>query len=128
MDSENRSETARGDEKLKASDNGDGFQVARKGTEPLIRVEGLRKSFDGVEVLRGASLSVSSGESMVVIGGSGTGKSVLVKHVMGLLRPDEGKVIVKGEVISELSRSRLNELRRITVSYTHLTLPTTPYV
>ena len=49
---------------------------------------------------------------MVVIGGSGTGKSVLIKHVIGLLRPDEGKVIVKGTVISELNRSGLNELRR----------------
>ena len=112
MDSENRSETVRGDEELKVSDNGNGFQVARKGTEPLIRVEGLSKSFGDVKVLRGASLSISSGESMVVIGGSGTGKSVLIKHIIGLLRPDEGKVIVKGTVISELNRSGLNELRR----------------
>ncbi len=112
MDSDNKSETTRGDEGLKASDNGNGFQVARKGTESLISIEGLRKSFGTAKVLRGASLSVSSGESMVVIGGSGTGKSVLIKHVIGLLRPDEGKVIVKGAVISELDRSGLNELRR----------------
>ena len=112
MDSDNKSETTRGDEGLKASDNGNGFQVARKGTEALISIEGLRKSFGTAKVLRGASLSVSSGESMVVIGGSGTGKSVLIKHVIGLLRPDEGKVIVKGAVISELDRSGLNELRR----------------
>ncbi len=112
MDSDNKSETTRGDEGLKTSDNGNGFQVARKGTESLISIEGLRKSFGTAKVLRGASLSVSSGESMVVIGGSGTGKSVLIKHVIGLLRPDEGKVIVKGAVISELDRSGLNELRR----------------
>jgi len=112
MDSDNKSETTRGDEGLKTSDNGNGFQVARKGTESLISIEGLRKSFGTAKVLRGASLSVSSGESMVVIGGSGTGKSVLIKHVIGLLRPDEGKVIVKGAVISELDRSDLNELRR----------------
>lgn len=112
MDSDNKSETTRGDEGLKTSDNGNGFQVARKGTESLISIEGLRKSFGTAKVLRGASLSVSSGESMVVIGGSGTGKSVLIKHVIGLLRPDEGKVIVKGAVISELNRSSLNELRR----------------
>ncbi|SUZ62406.1 uncharacterized protein METZ01_LOCUS15260 [marine metagenome] len=49
---------------------------------------------------------------MVVIGGSGTGKSVLIKHIIGLLRPDEGKVVVKGAVISESDRSDLNELRR----------------
>jgi len=112
MDSDNKPETTRGDEGLKTSDNGNGFQVARKGTESLISIEGLRKSFGTAKVLRGASLSVSSGESMVVIGGSGTGKSVLIKHVIGLLRPDEGKVIVKGAVISELDRLGLNELRR----------------
>ena len=112
MDSENKSETTRGDEGLKASDNGSGVQADRKGTESLISVEGPRKAFGDVKVLRGASLSVSSGESMVVIGGSGTAKSVLIKHVLGLLRPDEGKVIVKGAVISESSRPDLNELRR----------------
>ena len=112
IESDNKSEAAPGDEGLKVSDNGDGFQVTRNGTEPLIRIEGLRKSFGDLKVLRGADLSVSKGESMVVIGGSGTGKSVLIKHIIGLLRPDEGKVIVKGAVISELDRSGLNELRR----------------
>ena len=112
IESDNKSEAALGDEGLKVSDNGDGFQVTRNGTEPLIRVEGLRKSFGDLKVLRGADLSVSKGESMVVIGGSGTGKSVLIKHIIGLLRPDEGKVVVKGAVISESDRSDLNELRR----------------
>ena len=112
IESDNKSEAALGDEGLKVSDNGDGFQVTRNGTEPLIRVEGLRKSFGDLKVLRGANLSVSKGESMVVIGGSGTGKSVLIKHIIGLLRPDEGKVVVKGAVISESDRSDLNELRR----------------
>lgn len=112
IESDNKSEAAPGDEELKVSDNGDGFQVTRNGTEPLIRVEGLRKSFGDLKVLRGVNLSVSKGESMVVIGGSGTGKSVLIKHIIGLLRPDEGKVVVKGAVISESDRSDLNELRR----------------
>tara|TARA_B100000586_G_scaffold269684_1_gene249370 strand:+ start:819 stop:1670 length:852 start_codon:yes stop_codon:yes gene_type:complete len=112
IESDNKSEAALGDEGLKVSDNGDGFQVTRNGTEPLIRVEGLRKSFGDLKVLRGVNLSVSKGESMVVIGGSGTGKSVLIKHIIGLLRPDEGKVVVKGAVISESDRSDLNELRR----------------
>ncbi len=112
IESDNKSEAAPGDEGLKVSDNGDGFQVTRNGTEPLIRVEGLRKSFGDLKVLRGVNLSVSKGESMVVIGGSGTGKSVLIKHIIGLLRPDEGKVVVKGAVISESDRSDLNELRR----------------
>ncbi len=112
IESDNKSEAAPGDEGLKVSDNGDGFQVTRNGTEPLIRIEGLRKSFGDLKVLRGVNLSVSKGESMVVIGGSGTGKSVLIKHIIGLLRPDEGKVVVKGAVISESDRSDLNELRR----------------
>ena len=112
IESDNKSEAALGDEGLKVSDNGDGFQVTRNGTEPLIRIEGLRKSFGDLKVLRGVNLSVSKGESMVVIGGSGTGKSVLIKHIIGLLRPDEGKVVVKGAVISESDRSDLNELRR----------------
>ncbi len=81
-------------------------------TEPLIRIEGLRKSFGDLEVLRGADLSVSKGESMVVIGGSGTGKSVLIKHIIGLLRPDEGTVTVDGQVVAELKRLGLGELRR----------------
>ena len=94
IESDNKSEAAPGDEELKVSDNGDGFLVPRNGTEPLIRVEGLRKAFGDLKVLRGVNLSVAKGESMVVIGGSGTGKSVLINHIIGLLRPDEGKVIV----------------------------------
>lgn len=86
--------------------------AADTGTEPLIRIEGLRKSFGDLEVLRGTDLSVSKGESMVVIGGSGTGKSVLIKHIIGLLRPDEGTVTVDGQVVAELKRLGLGELRR----------------
>ena len=100
------------DSESKVAGNGHEPQVADGGTEPLIRVEGLRKSFGDLEVLRGADLSVSKGESMVVIGGSGTGKSVLIKHIIGLLRPDEGKVTVDGRVVARLRRSDLGELRR----------------
>ncbi len=100
------------DRESKVAGNGHEPQVADGGTEPLIRVEGLHKSFGDLEVLRGADLSVSKGESMVVIGGSGTGKSVLIKHIIGLLRPDEGKVTVDGRVVARLRRSDLGELRR----------------
>ncbi len=100
------------DSESKVAGNGHEPQVADGGTEPLIRVEGLHKSFGDLEVLRGADLSVSKGESMVVIGGSGTGKSVLIKHIIGLLRPDEGKVTVDGRVVARLRRSDLGELRR----------------
>ncbi len=100
------------DSESKVAGNGHEPQVADGGTEPLIRVEGLHKSFGDLEVLRGTDLSVSKGESMVVIGGSGTGKSVLIKHIIGLLRPDEGKVTVDGRVVARLRRSDLGELRR----------------
>jgi len=78
----------------------------------FIRVEGLYKAFGKVEVLKGADLAVAKGESMVVIGGSGTGKSVLVKHIIGLLHPDAGSVTVDGRQVGSLKRTELNELRR----------------
>lgn len=80
--------------------------------EPLIKVEGLFKAFGSLEVLRGTDLSIAKGESMVVIGGSGTGKSVLIKNIIGLLRPDAGTVNVDGEVVADLKRPELGELRR----------------
>ena len=63
---------------------------------PKIRVENLRKSFQGKVVLNGIDLSVAEGESVVIVGPSGTGKSVLLKHLIGLIRPDSGKVYVDG--------------------------------
>jgi phospholipid/cholesterol/gamma-HCH transport system ATP-binding protein len=61
-----------------------------------IRTEKLRKSFQGKVVLDGIDLSIAEGESLVVVGPSGTGKSVLLKHLIGLIRPDSGKVYVDG--------------------------------
>ena len=78
----------------------------------MIEVVNLRKSFGAKQVLRGVSLTVADGESLVILGGSGTGKSVLLKHVLGLLRPDEGHVAVDGKVVSELDREQLFELRK----------------
>jgi phospholipid/cholesterol/gamma-HCH transport system ATP-binding protein len=60
----------------------------------------------------GTDLTVAKGESMVVIGGSGTGKSVLVKHIIGLLHPDAGTVTVDGRQVSTLKRTELSDLRR----------------
>ncbi len=78
----------------------------------FISVEGLHKSFSSQRVLRGVDLSIARGESMVVIGGSGSGKSVLIKHVIGLLDPDEGQVRVEGQAVGELNRTGLSDLRR----------------
>jgi phospholipid/cholesterol/gamma-HCH transport system ATP-binding protein len=63
---------------------------------PKIRTEDLRKSYQGKVVLDGIDLSIAEGESLVVVGPSGTGKSVLLKHLIGLIRPDSGKVYVDG--------------------------------
>ena len=63
---------------------------------PKITVIGLRKSFDGKPVLRGIDLEVGDGESLVVVGGSGAGKTVFLKHLIGLLHPDDGHVVVDG--------------------------------
>ena len=64
---------------------------------PPIRAEGLRKAFGGTPVLDGVDLEVARGESLVVIGGSGTGKSVLLKCILGLEVPDAGRVWLRGQ-------------------------------
>jgi phospholipid/cholesterol/gamma-HCH transport system ATP-binding protein len=79
---------------------------------PKIRLRGLHKSFGPKRVLDGIDLEVSDGESLVVIGGSGTGKSVLLKHIIGLLRPDSGSIEVDGTDLSRLGNRELTEFRR----------------
>ena len=78
----------------------------------MIRVENLCKSFGANKVLRGANMEIKTGESMVIIGGSGTGKSVMIKHMIGLLKPDAGRVVVDGLVVHELKEDELMELRK----------------
>ncbi len=77
-----------------------------------IRIRGLRKSFGPKLVLDGVDLDVRAGESTVIIGASGTGKSVLVKHVIGLLRPDAGRVEVDGVDIHALDNRAITAFRR----------------
>jgi phospholipid/cholesterol/gamma-HCH transport system ATP-binding protein len=78
----------------------------------VIQFQDLRKGFDGRPVLQGFTLDVRDGETMVVIGFSGSGKSVALKHVVGLLQPDAGDVIVDGRAVSTLDRAGLTALRR----------------
>lgn len=68
--------------------------------EVLIELKGLRKAFGSQEVLKGVDLHIRKGETMVIIGTSGGGKSVILKHCIGLLQPDVGEVVVDGTVIS----------------------------
>jgi len=79
--------------------------------EVVIRVRGLHKAFGSNEVLRGIDLDLHRGENIVVLGKSGTGKSVLIKVVIGLLRPDQGNVEVLGQPVHALRGRKLNALR-----------------
>ena len=78
----------------------------------MIEFQDLYKGFDGTPVLQGVSLTVRDRETMVIIGYSGTGKSVALKHIVGLLQPDAGDVIVDGLAVSTLDRDRLMGLRQ----------------
>ena len=72
-----------------------------------IEIIKLYKSFGEKNVLRGVNLSINRGETVVIIGGSGTGKSVLMKHLVGLIKPDSGDIIVEGESIVRMSKKEL---------------------
>jgi phospholipid/cholesterol/gamma-HCH transport system ATP-binding protein len=78
----------------------------------MIEFRNLHKSFDDLVVLRGVDLIVEEGETLALLGPSGTGKSVLIKHVMGLLEPDEGDVIVDGISIADATPKELRKVRR----------------
>ncbi len=77
-----------------------------------LRVVNLHKSFGEKQVLKGCDLEVQEGESMVVIGGSGSGKTVLIRCIIGLIQPDEGKIYVDGSEITSLNERELNEVRK----------------
>ena len=78
----------------------------------MIEARQLKKSFGPQRVLDGVDLRVEKGESVVIIGRSGGGKSILLKHLIGLLRPDEGDVIIDGESIAEMNERKLLKVRR----------------
>jgi phospholipid/cholesterol/gamma-HCH transport system ATP-binding protein len=77
-----------------------------------IETRNLHKAFDGNVVLAGLDISIPEGVISVVLGPSGTGKSVLLQHIIGLLRPDAGEVLIRGRSLSEMSRSEVLDLRR----------------
>ncbi len=80
-------------------------------TIPKIRIRGLKKSFGAKKVLDGIDLDIMQGTGMVVIGGSGTGKSVLIKSILGLVTPDAGIIEIDGENVLKATRRRARELR-----------------
>jgi|SRR6185312_15205494 len=77
-----------------------------------IRIHDLHKSFGSKVVLDGVNIDVAPAESLVIIGGSGTGKSVLLKHIIGLLKPDSGTVEVGGTAVETLGNREITEFRR----------------
>jgi phospholipid/cholesterol/gamma-HCH transport system ATP-binding protein len=81
-------------------------------TDPVVEVSDLRKSFDSNEVLRGVSFALARGETLVIMGGSGSGKTVLLRLMAGLIRPDGGRIRVFGRNIEHLTEEALLPLRR----------------
>ena len=78
----------------------------------MIKVDGLRKSFHGQPVLRGIDLEVPDGSITIIIGRSGEGKSVFLKHLLGLLHPDSGRIEVDGVDVTKLSGRAMDEVRK----------------
>jgi phospholipid/cholesterol/gamma-HCH transport system ATP-binding protein len=73
----------------------------------MIEIRGLHKSFADKKVLRGVDLDIETGQTTTIIGGSGSGKSVLFKHIIGLMQPDQGAILVEGEDITKMGESDL---------------------
>jgi phospholipid/cholesterol/gamma-HCH transport system ATP-binding protein len=86
--------------------------AVRSPDGPMISVISLYKSFGEKQVLRGIDLEIARGESLMLVGGSGAGKSVFVKHLIGLLQPDEGHVVVDGIDLTHASPEAVLELRK----------------
>ena len=84
----------------------------RHAREPFVEFHDLHKSYGPKQVLRGASLKVYRGEVLVILGGSGTGKSVTLRHMLGLEAPDSGRVIVEEEDITDLPEEELYRVRK----------------
>ena len=78
----------------------------------MIEIKDLHKSFGSKKVLQGVNLTINKGETIVIIGRSGCGKSVLIKHIVGLLEPDSGYVKVEGQIVGDLTEKELYGLRK----------------
>jgi len=79
--------------------------------QPMIQMMDVRKSFGAQEVLRGVNLSIFEGKTTVIVGESGQGKSLIIKHILGLMKPTSGKILVEGKDINTISRKELKEIR-----------------
>ncbi|MCE3233031.1 MAG: transporter ATP-binding protein [Rickettsiaceae bacterium] len=87
-------------------------------SSPVISLRDVHKSFGSKKVLKGINLDIAKGESLVVIGGSGSGKSVLIKNIIGLMEPTSGSIKIDGEEVSHLSsRARSNKMSKFGVLF-----------
>ncbi len=86
--------------------------ASKSDTAVKIRIQDLHKAFGSKVVLDGVTVDIAPAESLVIIGGSGTGKSVLLKHIIGLLKPDSGTVEVDGTAVETLGNREITEFRR----------------
>ncbi len=80
--------------------------------EKVIEIRNLNKSFGDLEVLKGINLDLRRGENIAVLGGSGSGKSVLIKCIVGLIKPDTGEIKVLNQNLNDLDKNQLDELRQ----------------
>src|SRR3984957_9474001 len=87
-------------------------QAKDDGAPPALAVKDLRKSFGNQKVLNGVSLTVARGETLAVLGRSGTGKSVMLRIIIGLEQPDSGSVWIHGEGIAGLALDQMGEIRK----------------
>jgi phospholipid/cholesterol/gamma-HCH transport system ATP-binding protein len=86
--------------------------IGQKQEKTVIDVVGLSKAFGPKVVLSNVNLSIKEGESLVILGGSGTGKTVLLRNIMGLLVPDRGHIEIDGKIVHKLNRDELFETRK----------------
>src|SRR6478736_4643101 len=80
-------------------------------TQHIITINNLHKSFGKNTILKGINLTLNKGENLVILGRSGSGKSVTIKCLVGLVKADQGKIKISGEEITDLSYDELNDLR-----------------
>ncbi len=81
-------------------------------TDNAVRLENISKSFDGTKVLDGISFDVKKGSLFCILGRSGTGKSVMLRHIIGLVKPDSGRIFVEGEDITDMLPHELTRIRK----------------
>ncbi len=102
-----------GSQVMGVAGSGPGFDsLAGDGTPVAIELRGVSKTFEGNRVLQGVDLAVRAGESLTIMGGSGTGKSVLLRLIIGLLKPDVGQILLEGQDIVPLRERELLRVRR----------------